>query len=65
MTDSVQDGCSSDVRRMRFSLPIRVGLDSMEGLLIATFDGDPEFESIEPQVFDDPINGKGMNTRNS
>jgi hypothetical protein len=34
-------------------LPIRVGLDPMERLLVATFKGDPEFEAIEPQVFDD------------
>lgn len=41
-------------------LPIRVGLDPMEKLLVATFKGDPEFEGIEPQVFDDAVNGKGM-----
>jgi hypothetical protein len=41
-------------------LPIRVGLDPMEKLLIATIKDDPEFEGIEPQVFDDAINGKGM-----
>jgi len=41
-------------------LPLRVGLDPMEKLLFATFKGDPEFEGIEPQVFDDAINGKGM-----
>jgi hypothetical protein len=41
-------------------LPIRVGLEPMEGLVIAGFKGDPEFESIEPQVFDDAVNGKGM-----
>lgn len=41
-------------------LPIRVGLDPMERLLVATFKGDPEFEAIEPQVFDDDVNGKGM-----
>jgi hypothetical protein len=32
----------------------------MERLLIATFVGDPEFEALEPQVFNDPVNGKGM-----
>lgn len=32
----------------------------MEGLLVASFKGDPEFEAIEPQRFDDPVNGKGM-----
>lgn len=41
-------------------LPIRVGLDPMEKLLVATFKGDAEFEGIEPQVFDDAVNGKGM-----
>jgi hypothetical protein len=32
----------------------------MERLLNASFKGDPEFEGLEPQVFDDHINGKGM-----
>ena len=44
----------------RLVLPIRLGIDPMEGLLVASFKGDPEFEGLEPQVFDDPINGKGM-----
>jgi len=44
----------------RLLLPLRVGHDPMEKLLVATFKGDPEFEGIEPQVFDDPVNGKGM-----
>lgn len=41
-------------------LPIRLGIDPMERLLVASFKGDPEFEGLEPQVFDDPVNGKGM-----
>jgi len=41
-------------------LPIRVGIDPMERLLVASFKGDPEFEGFAPQIFDDPINGKGM-----
>ncbi|VVB96506.1 Uncharacterised protein [uncultured archaeon] len=41
-------------------LPVRVGIDPMERLLVASFKGDPEFEGFEPQVFDDPVNGKGM-----
>ncbi len=45
---------------MRFCLPIRVGIDPMERLLVASFAGDPEFEAIEPQMFDDPVNGAGM-----
>jgi len=50
------DPCS----RRRLVMPIRLGIDPMEGLLAADFKGDPEFEGIEPQVFDDTINGKGM-----
>ncbi len=50
------DSCS----RRRLILPIRLGIDPMEGLLVADFKGDPEFCGIEPQVFDDPKNGKGM-----
>lgn len=41
-------------------LPIRLGVDHMERLLVADCKGDPEFVGIEPQVFDDPVNGKGM-----
>ncbi len=44
----------------RVVLPIRVDIDPMERLLVASFKGDPEFEGFEPQVFDDPINGRGM-----
>lgn len=44
----------------RIILPIRLGIDPMERLLVADFKGDPEFQGIEQQVFDDPINGKGM-----
>ncbi len=44
----------------RIVLPIRVGIDPMEKLLVANFKGDPEFEGIEPQIFDDPVNGRGM-----
>ncbi len=44
----------------KIALPIRIGIDPMERLLVASFKGDPEFEMIEPQIFDDPVNGKGM-----
>lgn len=46
--------------RRQVILPFRLGIDPMEGLLAATFKGDPEFEGLEPQVFDDAVNGKGM-----
>jgi hypothetical protein len=44
----------------RLVLPIRLGIDPMERLLVASLKGDPEFEAIEPQVFDDKRNGHGM-----
>lgn len=51
----------TDIRSLRqVMLPIRVSIDPMERLLVATFKDDPEFEGIEPQVFDDAVNGKGM-----
>jgi len=40
--------------------PLKVEIDPMEGLLVASFKNDPEFTELEPQIFDDPINGKGM-----
>ena len=43
-----------------FVIPIQLSIDPMERLLVANFKNDPEFEMIEPQVFDDPINGKGL-----
>jgi hypothetical protein len=44
----------------KFVLPIRLSIDPMERLLVANFKNDPEFEMLEPQLFDDPINGKGL-----
>jgi len=41
-------------------LPMKLGIEPMARLLVASFKGDPEFEMIEPQVFDDTINGTGM-----
>ncbi len=55
------DNMTADARSPRqLVLPIRLGIDPMERLLVASFQGDPEFEGFEPQVFDDPINGRGM-----
>lgn len=44
----------------RLIYPIRLQTDFMERLLVADIKGDPEFTGIEPQTFNDPINGKGM-----
>jgi len=51
---------SSNQAVHKIAFPIRIGIDPMERLLVASFKGDPEFEMIEPQIFDDPVNGKGM-----
>jgi hypothetical protein len=40
--------------------PFRLQIDPMERLLVISIKGNPEFSGIEPQVFDDAINGKGM-----
>jgi hypothetical protein len=48
------------MKPVQFILPFKVVMQPMKSLLVATFKGDPEFASLEPQVFDDPINGKGM-----
>jgi len=40
--------------------PLNIGIDPMERLLVADFSGDPEFSALEPQVFNDPVNGKGI-----
>jgi hypothetical protein len=37
-----------------------VCIDPIERLLFVTFKGDPEFEGLDLQVFDDLINRKGM-----
>ncbi len=44
----------------RLVCPFRLGLDHMERLLVVGLKGDPEFTAIEPQVFDDTQNGRGM-----
>ncbi len=44
----------------RLVCPFRLGLDHMERLAVVGLKRDPEFTGIEPQVFDDPQNGRGM-----
>jgi len=48
------------MKPVEFILPFKLVMQPMKSLLLATFKNDPEFETLEPQVFDDPINGKGM-----
>jgi hypothetical protein len=41
--------------------PFRIAIDPMERLLLVNFEKDPDrlYIGLEPQVFDDPVNGKG------
>jgi hypothetical protein len=41
--------------------PFRIDIDPMERLLLVNFEKDPDrlYIGLEPQVFDDPVNGKG------
>jgi hypothetical protein len=43
-----------------FVIPFRIGIEPMKRLLIASFEKDADYEAIEPQLFDDDINGKGL-----
>lgn len=40
--------------------PFNIAIDPMDRLLLLTFDGDPYYECIEIQVFDDKYHGKGL-----
>lgn len=44
----------------KIAFPFKIDIDPMERLIVASLKDNPEIEMIEPQVFDDPINGKGM-----
>lgn len=62
MEDQIKSGIMETVKnnKTKFLFPLTVGIDPMERLIIGSFKGDPEFEMLEPQVFNDPVNGKGM-----
>jgi hypothetical protein len=44
----------------KYVIPFTIGIEPMKRLLIASFENDSEYEAIEPQLFDDEINGKGL-----
>ncbi len=46
--------------KTKIVLPVKLGIDPMERLILANFKGDPEYTILEPQLFNDPINGKGI-----
>ena len=43
-----------------FVFPLTLNEEPMERLLVASFKDDPEYEGIEPQLFDDSTSGKGL-----
>lgn len=51
---------SKDNFSYKVAFPFKIEIDSMERLIVCSLKDDPEFSMIEPQVFNDPINGKGM-----
>lgn len=44
----------------KYAIPFKLGIEPMKRLLIADFQNDPVYKAIEPQLFDDDINGKGL-----
>lgn len=50
----------TELKSHRIMFPFRLKFDPMKALFVISIKGDPEFEGLEPQTFDDPINGKGM-----
>ncbi|MEN6349686.1 MAG: hypothetical protein ABFD08_09875 [Syntrophomonas sp.] len=45
---------------MKYVLPFHFEFEPMIRLAVISFNGDEEFEGYEPQLFDDPVNGKGI-----
>ena len=45
---------------IKYAIPFKLGVEPMKRLLIADFQNDSAYVSIEPQLFDDEINGKGL-----
>jgi hypothetical protein len=43
-----------------FVLPIKLALDPMKHLIVISLKGHSDYEMLEPQLFDDKINGKGI-----
>ena len=49
-----------DTRTRKVLYPFFLQFDPMEALFVISIKGDPEFTGLEPQTFDDPVNGRGM-----
>ncbi|MBN1198618.1 MAG: hypothetical protein JXA23_04630, partial [Bacteroidales bacterium] len=43
-----------------FLFPLRLSREPLKRLLVATIKDDPEYEAIEPQLFDNSIPGQGL-----
>ncbi len=52
--------CQDKGQYKTFSIPFKLGIEPMKRLLIADFQNDSAYVAIEPQLFDDEINGKGL-----
>lgn len=46
--------------KRKIMFPFFIGIDPMERLIVVDIKDDPKYLMIEPQVFDDPVNGCGM-----
>jgi hypothetical protein len=55
-----KDSISEKTLQKKLVFPLLLSIDPMERLLVASFKDDPEYEMIEPQLFDDTVNGKGL-----
>lgn len=44
----------------KIALPFKIEIDPMERLIVIELKNDPEYEMIEPQLFNDPVNGIGL-----
>ena len=58
--NTIIDSSSSKESYNDFVLPIKLSLDPMKYLIVISLKGDSDYEMVEPQLFDDKINGKGI-----
>ena len=44
----------------QFLFPVNLSVEPIKRILIASYKDDPEYEMIEPQLFDDAVFGTGL-----
>ncbi|MBU1094979.1 MAG: hypothetical protein KKB34_00745 [Bacteroidetes bacterium] len=49
-----------NIDSINFISPFKIGIEPMKHLLVVDVQNCFDFEMLEPQIFDDPINGKGL-----